>query len=73
MTTKILYNQIFSTENASAVLKESYAIASAAFILITGLILLAESINPIIKYRPVTRFIIRPMRTKFFKKGVLNA
>lgn len=62
MTTKILYNQVFSTANAAEMLKQSYAIASASLIMITVLILLSESIKPIVQKKLISRYVIRPIK-----------
>lgn len=72
MTTKILYNQVFSTSSYQDALRESYAIASTALLLVTVLILFAESIKPIVKYRPITNYFIKPIKT-IIQKGVKYA
>lgn len=57
MTTKILYNQIWATDNYQDMIRQSYAIASAAIMMVAGLIALAESVE----------FISRLKRKAIFK------
>ncbi len=62
MTTKILYNQIFSTSSSAEMLSQSYAIAAASLLLITMLILFSESIKPIVQKKLISRYVVRPIK-----------
>lgn len=68
MTTKILYNQVYATGNTIKLLKESYAIAAAAIMLIACLIIFSETIPQQIKYiyKPMHLFLSKNVYRKVF-------
>ena len=70
MTTKILYNQVYASGNTNQLLKESYAIAAAAIMLVASLIIISETIPQQLKYiyKPINSFMSKNVYKKLFNR-----